>query len=135
MSGFLDTSMVIRYLVRDVPEMAEQAVTVIDGEESLWITGVALVEADHVMRTVYLLPREMIIDKLMAFLGRQNIECYGLDKGFVLQALLMCRPSARISVADALIWAAARSSGQNVVYTFDARFPTDGIEVRTGLSG
>jgi hypothetical protein len=54
-SGYLDTSMAVRYLVRDVPEMAEQAATVIDGEEILWITGVALVEADYVMRSVYLL--------------------------------------------------------------------------------
>lgn len=133
MSGYLDTSMAVRYLVRDVPEMAEQAATVIDGEEILWITGVALVEADYVMRSVYLLPRAMVIDQLMALLRKQNIDCHGLDKGIVLQALLMCRPSGRISVADAMIWAAARSSGRNIVYTFDERFPTDGITVRTGL--
>ena len=135
MSGFLDTSVVVRYLVRDVPEMAEQGAKIIDSEEDLWITGVVLAEVSYALRSTYLLPREIVIDHMMAFLGKENIYCYGLDKGTVLRALLMCRPSARISVADALIWAAARSSGQNVVYTFDARFPTDGIEVRTGLSG
>ena len=133
MTGFLDTSMVVRYLVRDVPEMAEQAAEVIDSDEGLWIIGAVLAEAGYVMRSVYLLQREMIIDHLMALPSRRNIDCHGLDKGLVLQGLLMCRPSGRISVADAMIWAAARSSGHNVVYTFDVRFPSDGITVRTGL--
>ncbi len=133
MSGFLDTSMVVRYLIRDVPEMAERAAAVIDGEDELRITGVVLAETSYALRSTYLLPREMVIDHIMAFLGKENIYCYGLDKGTVLRALLMCRPSGRISIADALIWAAARSSRRNVVYSFDERFPTDGIEVRAGL--
>ncbi|MCI0863076.1 MAG: PIN domain-containing protein [Chloroflexi bacterium] len=124
--------MVVRYLVRDVPEMAEQAAKLIDGEEDLWVTGVVLAEVSYVLRSTYLLPRETVIGHLSSFLGRQNISCYGLDKGTVLQALLMCLPSGRTSIADAMIWAAARSSGRNVVYSFDQRFPSDGIEVRTG---
>ena len=133
MSGFLDTSMAVRYLVRDVPEMADQAAAIIDGTEDLWITGVVLVETDYVLRSAYLLSREMVIDHLMSFLNKRNIDVYGLEKGTVMQALLMCRPSGRVSVADALIWAAARSSGQNVVYSFDQPFPSDGIEVRTEI--
>ena len=133
MSGFLDTSMVVRYLVRDVPEMAEQAAGVIDGGADFWVTGVAMAEVSYVLRSVYQMPTEIVIDHLMAFLGKQNIDCYGLDKGTVLQALLMCRPSGRTSIADAMIWAAARSSGRNVVYSFDSRFPTEGIEVRAGV--
>ena len=133
MSGFLDTSMVVRYLIRDVPEMAERAAVVIDSEDELWITGVVLAEVSHALRLIYLLPREIVIDHLMAFLSRQNIFCYAMDKGTVLQGLYMCRPSGRIPVADAMIWAAAKSSGMNVVYSFDQRFPTEGIEVRTAL--
>jgi predicted nucleic-acid-binding protein len=125
--------MVVRYLVRDVKGMADQASEVIEGEDDLWITGVALAEVSYVLRSLYRVPREVVIDHLAAFLGKQNIECYGIDKGTVLQALRMCQPSGRTSVADALIWAAARSSGQNVVYSLDARFPREGIEVRDGL--
>ena len=125
--------MVVRYLVRDMPEMAQQAAKLIDGGEDLWVTGVALAEVSYVLRTTYLLPREIVIDYLLELLSKQNVSCYGLDKGIVQQALLMCRPSGRTSIADALIWAAARTSGQNLVYSFDARFPTEGIEVRAGL--
>jgi hypothetical protein len=41
----------------------------------------------------------------------------------------MCRDSGRVSIPDALIWAAARSAGNTPVYTLDRRFPADGIEV------
>ena len=80
MSGFLDTSMVVRYLVRDVPEMADRAATIIDSDENLLISGVALAEVDHVLRSVYNLPREAVIDHLMAFVSKRNIYCHGLDK-------------------------------------------------------
>ncbi len=132
MSGFLDTSMVVWYLVRDVPDMADRAATIIDSDEDLLISGVAFAEIDHVLRSVYNLPREAVIEHLMAFVGKRNMHCHRLDKGTVLEALLMCRPSGRVSISDALIWAAARTSGQNLVYSFDARFPTDGIEVKFG---
>ena len=113
--------------------MADQAAEVIDGEEDLWVDGVMLAEVDHVLRSVYRLTRERVVDHLLELVAKQNINCYGLEKGTVVRGLLMCRPSGRISVADALIWAAARSSGRNVVYSLDARFPSDGIEVRAGL--
>jgi predicted nucleic-acid-binding protein len=110
--------------------MAEQAARVIEREEDLWITGVALAEINYVLRSRYLLPRETVIDSLCELLNKQNVSCYDLDKGLAVQALLKCRPTGRISVADALIWAAARNSGRNIVYSFDRRFPSDGIEVR-----
>ena len=44
--------------------------------------------------------------------------------------LLLCRPSSKVTVPDALLWAAARDAGQGVVYTFDRRFHAEGIEVR-----
>ena len=66
----------------------------------------------------------------MEFLGKRNISIYGLNTGTVLQALLFCRPSHRVSFGDAMIWAAARSSGATIVYSLDDRFPSEGIEVR-----
>lgn len=62
MSGFLDKSMVVRYLTNDVPRLAEQAAGVIDGGEDLWVTGVMLAEVDYALRSVYQIPREAVID-------------------------------------------------------------------------
>lgn len=132
MSGFLDTSMVVRYLTGDPPNMAEQAARVIDGEEGLQITDVVLAETAYVLTSVYRISRSVAVDHLVAFLQKQNISTFVLDKGLVLQALLLCKPSGRVSFADAMLWAAARSSETKVVYSLDERFPQDGLEVRRG---
>ncbi len=130
MSGFLDTSIVVRYLTGDPPAMAEQAAQIIDQEDDLQLTDVALAETAYVLTSVYQVPRAIAVDHMITFLQKENIAPSGLDKGVVLQALLLCRPSGRVSFADAMVWAAARSAGSRVVYSLDERFPTDGIEVR-----
>ncbi|MEW6033429.1 MAG: PIN domain-containing protein [Chloroflexota bacterium] len=132
MSGFLDTSVIVRYLTGDPPELAEKAAEIIDGVEPLRVTDVVLAETAYVLTSVYGISRSVVVDHLIAFLQKENISPFALDKGLVLQALLLCRPSGRVSFADAMVWAAARSSGGRVVYSLDERFPGDGLEVRRG---
>ena len=132
MSGFLDTSMLVRYLTGDPPDLAEQAAQVIDGAEGLQVTDVVLAETAYVLTSVYRISRGVVADHFIALLQKENVAPFALDKGTVLQALLLCKPTGRVSFADAMIWAAARSSGTRVVYTLDERFPGDGVEVRRG---
>jgi len=130
MSAFLDTSMVVRYLTGEPPGLAEQAARVVDGAEDLQVTDVVLAETAYVLTSVYRVPRDVVVDHLIALLQKQNISPFALDKGIVLQALLRCRSSGRTSFADAMVWAAARTSGSEVVYSLDERFPADGLDVR-----
>ena len=129
MSAFLDTSIVVRYLIGEPQELAEQAAEIIERDENLKITGVAIVESAYVLTSVYEIEREIVVDNLMNFIQRKNISPYAMEKSLVLQALLLCRPSGRVSFADAMIWASARSTGSKVVYSLDNRFPSDGIEI------
>ena len=130
MSGFLDTSVVVRYLTGDIPDLADRAAEIIEREDNLWITHVVLAETAHVLMTAYHFSRELVVDSLVALVQKQGISTHTVDKGLALQALLMCRPSGRVSIADALIWAEARSARSEAVYTFDQRFPSDGLELR-----
>ena len=124
--------MVVRYLTGDSPELAERAAKIIDGEETIYITDVVIVETAYVLTGVYGIARSLVVDNLITLLQKENILLFALDKSKVLQALLLCRSSGRISFGDALIWAAARSMGDSVIYTLDERFPNNGIEVRRG---
>ncbi|MCH8206510.1 MAG: PIN domain-containing protein [Chloroflexi bacterium] len=124
--------MVVRYLTDDPPELAEQAAQIIDRLDDLEVTDVVLAETGYVLTSVYQIPRDMVVDHLMTFVQKRNISVFSLDKGLVLQALILCRPSGRVSFADAMVWAAARSAGSRVIYSLDERFPRDGVEVRTG---
>jgi predicted nucleic-acid-binding protein len=130
MSSLVETSVVVRYLVQDQPQMAQRAAEIIEGPDDLVVTDVVLLETAHVLRSVYNVARDLIVDTLVAFVSRRNIAVLGLEKDLVLQALLLCRPSGRVSFGDALVWAAARSSRIEAVFSFDERFPGDSIEVR-----
>ena len=61
---------------------------------------------------------------------KQNLSPLGLARETVIQGLIFCRPSGRVSIADALTWAAAHSTGIHTVHTFDQGFLSEGIDVR-----
>ena len=134
MSRFLDTSVIVRYLTDDPPELAEQAANIVDRGDDLLLTDVVIAETAYVLTSVYRVPRDVVVDHLISFLQKRNISVFGLDKGLVLQGLLLCWPSGRVSFADAMVWAAARSAGTNVVYSLDERFPGDGVAVYGSLA-
>jgi predicted nucleic-acid-binding protein len=133
LSGFLDITMVVRYLTGDPPELAEKAACIIDGKETLQIMPIVLCEAAYMLASVYKIPRSAIIDHLIAFLQKKNMSSFALDKALVLEALLACKSSERVDFADAMVWAAARSSESKVIYSLNERFPEEGVEVRQEL--
>ena len=134
MSAFLDTSVLVRYLTDDIPDLAAQAERIIEHADELYVTPVVLAETAHVLRRLYRVPREAIVDHLLELVQQDNIAVAGLDKGYVMVGLHRCRPSGRISIPDALVWATARSAGVRTIYSFDARFLSEGVDVRQELA-
>lgn len=129
MIRLVDTSVIVRYLIGDPPHFADRAAEILDGEEGLEVTDVALVEAAYVLTSVYEVPRADAVDQLVELLQKENIRPFRLAKPAVIEALLLSRPSGRVSFADAMIWAAAQSGRADLVYTFDGRFPKDGVKL------
>ena len=130
LKGILDTSFIVRYLIGQPPERAAQAREVIDGSLQLGLTDVAIVETAYVLTTVYQMSRDAVVEALAALVQRRNIVTLPAEKEYVVLALLMCRTSGRVSFGDALIWAAARSQKIPLIYTFDDRFPSDGVALQ-----
>lgn len=130
MPVFAETSVIVRYLTADPPEMGRRAARIIETDEDVWLTETILAESSHVLRSVYGLNRENVVDILLRLLRRRNIGFHGMDKSLAIAALQLTRPSGRVSVPDALVWAAAHAAAPATVYTFDRRFPSEGIEVR-----
>lgn len=135
MNYLLDTSVLVRYFTGVPSDLAEVSACVIDGANSLLVTDVVLVETAYVLTSVYRVPREVVVDHLIALLRKANIDTFRLDRDVVLEALLLCRPSGRVSFADALVWVAARSEPDAVVFSLDERFPDEGITVLRSARG
>lgn len=130
--GLLDTSFIVRYLVGEPADMADAAAKVIDSAEAVATSPVGLVESAYVLSKVYGVPREKVVDALLDLLQRENVHVVGVDPATAAEALLLCRPSHRVSFSDAMMWAEARSSGIDLIYTFDRSFPDRSMELRQG---
>jgi predicted nucleic-acid-binding protein len=127
---FLDTNTLVRYLVRDDPGTATRATGLIESERSLRVSVIILAETGYVLTRVYRVGREEVVDVLIEFLNRENIAVHEFASDLAIQALRLCRPSGRVNFADALLWAAARAATPARVWSFDERFPVEGIELR-----
>ena len=134
MSDLIDTSVIVRYLTGDPPHLADLSAQLIDSEIALVITDVVLLESAHVLNSVYGVPREHVVDQLVALLRRANVAAFPARKEQVIEALQLCRPSGRVSFGDAMIWAAARFTGR-AVFTLDERVPGEGIATQRLLDG
>jgi predicted nucleic-acid-binding protein len=126
----VDTSVLVRYFVADDPVAATAAARLIDSEQSIALSLVAIAETAFVLYRHYKVPREIVVDSLVELLRKRNVRVLGADKALAASSLLLCRPSGRVSFADAMINADARSAGVSSVYTFDERFPGEGLSVR-----
>lgn len=125
----LDTNVLVRYFLQDDTEMGPAAARVVDGERELGVSLVALAESAFVLSRNYGVPRERVVDLLVELLRKRNIAPLGVDKTLAASALLLCRPSGRVNFADALINADARAHAVERFYTFDERFPSEGLEL------
>lgn len=126
----VDTNVLVRYLLQDDPEMGPAAARLVDGERRLGVSLVALAETAFVLSRNYGAPREEVVDLMVEMLRKRNIQTLGVDKELAASALLLCRPSGRVNYADALINADARAHEVGKLYTFDERFPPEGLTLR-----
>ncbi len=127
---FLDANAILRYLLADHPEHCARSQALIESERSFRISLITLAEVGHVLTRTAGVPRSDAVDALVQLLNRENLETHEAERDVVIQALDLCRPSGRVNFADAMLWAVARTATPARVWTFDERFPADGIEVR-----
>ena len=127
---FVDTNIVVRYLTGMPPDQADRAAEIIDETDGLLVSPVSLAEVYFVLDKVYGVPKDTVIGHLIEFLLKKNITPYAVEKELLIEGLRLCRGSGRVGVPDALIWAEARTAGAHTTYSFDERFPDDGMNVQ-----
>jgi predicted nucleic acid-binding protein len=130
--AFLDTSFVVRYLTGDPPDMAARAAAIIDSERQFVLSEMVVLETAYVLTSFYRVPRAEVVDALLDLVQRSNLRLASLAKPRALAALSLCRDSARCSFTDAMLWAQALDSGAERLYSFDQRFPEEGLVVDHG---
>lgn len=112
----LDTNMIIRYLIRDNEDMAEQVKHILKTEEVLVLPEV-IAEVIYVMIKVYEYDRIIVADTLLRF---ANLSAVVLDKPEVVKTGLKFFRDTSLDFVDCLLCAYHTEQGYEIC-TFDKK--------------
>jgi predicted nucleic acid-binding protein len=127
---FLDASILVRYLSEDDPPRALAAARLIDGDRTLVISGVVLLETMHALRTGRGHENPALGRALIRFLTRENVDVVDADKAHLVAALARSLSSSARRISDAVIAATAEHAGCTWIATFDEAFRSPTIPSR-----
>jgi predicted nucleic acid-binding protein len=125
----VDSSIVVRYLVGTPAAQARRAAAVMDGDESVGIPVVVLLETAHVLRTQYGVSRADVVAALIELTTRENLDVLGLAKGTAVESLVRARALPGSPLPDALVAATVREADAFPLYSFDRELARHGVPV------
>ncbi|HJP72536.1 MAG TPA: PIN domain-containing protein [Candidatus Limnocylindria bacterium] len=124
-----DTSVLVRYLVGTPPAQARRAAALLDGDELIGISPVALAECAHVLRTQYGVEQRDILESLIGLVQRANIRIIGMRTDVLVGILVRARGLPGRPIADGLIVAASLAADALPLATFDRGQARYGVAV------
>lgn len=124
----LDTNVVLRFLLNDIPEQTIKATNVIS-KNKVYVTDVVVVEIIYVLEKVILLPRIDISKLVTDFLGFSNVIH---NPYFLIESIELYERSPSLSIVDCYAAAEAKAYSNKLV-TFDKRLSTQGGKHVTSL--
>lgn len=127
----LDTNILARYLLNDIPDHSERARNLLRsaarGEASLYLPASVFVELSHLMTRRRSIPRQRVATILMEVLRLEGIDVQ--ERNAIADALAFWKSTGGLSFVDCYHLALTRHLGMTQIYTFDRkmdRFP--GVE-------
>jgi predicted nucleic acid-binding protein len=124
----LDTNILARYLLNDIPDHSERARNLLrsaaHGDEALFLPASVFVEISHLMTRRRSIPRQRVATALMQLLRFEGIHIQERDA--VADALTFWEATGGLSFVDCYHIALTRHLGMTQIYTFDRkmnRFP------------
>jgi uncharacterized protein len=118
----LDTNVVLRFLLDDVPEQTKKATEIITNNK-VYVTDVVAVEVIYVLEKVIELSRQDITKLVTSFLGFSNVVH---NPYFLLSAIGLYEHHTSLSIVDCYASAEAEAYKNNLV-TFDKRLASQDL--------
>lgn len=120
---FLDTNILLRYIVQDIPEQAVRVAALFEdvaaGRTVIRLPNTVVFESVYVLQQAYSVSKEDIVDALSSVIKHPGVV---LDhKGPVLDALDFWRRTGGLSYADCFHLALAADLGFTEICSFDKK--------------
>ena len=112
----LDTNIILRFLLRDVPDQSAKAVQVIAGS-GCYITDAAVTETVFVLEKVYEASRDSIAISLRTFLSFPSLHS---NSNLLSDMLELYEKHEALSIVDCYLAVEAETGGNQLV-TFDRK--------------
>lgn len=119
----IDTNIILRFLIGDVPEQLEKSKKLIERiekrEEKVYLPLLCAFEVVFTLEKFYQIPRAEIEEKLSILFSLKGIQIP--SKNIFLKALKLYKET-NISFADAFVINLMKDSGIDEIYSFDNGF-------------
>jgi len=118
----LDTNIVLRFLLDDVPEQSQKATKLIASNAVVYVTDVVVIEIVYVLEKVFEVSRNDIHDLVLGFLDFSNVVH---NPRFLIDAVELYAAHPSLSIVDCYACEEAKSYNNELV-TLDKRLITQG---------
>jgi predicted nucleic-acid-binding protein len=115
-NGSLDTNILLRLLVGDVPKQAEDIEILIEKSDQLDVSDAVIIETVFVLEKVYGLERSIVRTNINAILSNPKMICNG---ELFRCALDLYEKESKLSIVDCVVLQHARINKTTPLYSFD----------------
>ncbi len=112
----LDTNVIARWMIRDVPAQAEKVDAMLVTTPPSYIPDMVFFELEHVMRTYYSMPRDLIAGHFMTTYATNLFE---LNRAVWPATIELYVKHGSLSLADCYLANFAKASNKAPLITFD----------------
>jgi len=121
--AFVDANVILRFLTKDPPSMAEASLRIFEeaksGKVLLLVIPITVAEVVWVLESFYGYPKEKIAETMTQFLSCEGLEVESLD---LLFEALNLYYEKNLDFADAILATTALKKGIPTLYSFDQHF-------------
>lgn len=115
-SGSLDTNILLRLIVGDVPAQTTIIEKLLESAKILYVPDIVIFETVFVLQSYYQFTREDIAESLTAVMRHPKINC---NRPLFVAALSMYRQHTKLSFVDCALPEYAQLHNSTPLYTFD----------------
>jgi len=116
MSGSLDTNVLLRFILNDVPEQCGAVERLLAAGKIFEITDAAVFEMVYVLEKVYRLPRELIVKNSLTIIRNGQFIC---NKRLLELIIDLYHKETKLSIIDCALIQYAEVNHNLPLFTFD----------------